>query len=376
MEKAVRDVLERAGVRIDGPNPWDIHVRDPRWYGRVWRERSLGLGESYMDGWWECERIDELVRRLLCAGVQTTPLLRAAAVLAYGYGRLRNLQSKARAHIIADRHYNIGNDLFFSFLDPEYKQYSCAYFDGTDRLEEAQVSKLALIRGKLELGKDDHLLDIGSGWGGLAKYAAERVGCRVTGVNISQEQLGYAETFCAGLPVTFVYQDYRAIDGRFDKIVSVGMFEHVGHRNYRAFMRTAHRCLTDDGIFLLHTIGANRSGTGGTDPWISKYIFPNSMLPSAAQIARAAECLFVIEDWHNLGPHYDKTLMAWHANFQQAWPRLAGKYDARFKRMWEYYLLVCAGAFRARNIQLWQVVMTKQGSGRRQPHCRGTVQAA
>lgn len=270
--------------------------------------------------------------------------------------------------MIAERHYDLGNQLFFSFLDP-YNQYSCGFFEGTDDLSQAQKNKLALISAKLHLTANDHVLDIGCGWGGLARYVAERYGCAVTAVNISQEQLQYARKFCEGLPVSFQDCDYRMIDGRYDKIVSVGMFEHVGKKNYRTFMRVVHRCLNDNGIFLLHTIGSNISRTG-SDPWIAKYIFPNSMLPSTAQIAQAVEGLFVIEDWHNLGPHYDKTLMAWNANFQMAWPRLKEKYDARFKRMWEYYLLSCAGAFRSRTIQVWQIVMTKDGAGTPQPCCR------
>jgi len=205
------------------------------------------------------------------------------------------------------------------------------------------------------------VLDIGCGWGGLAKYMAERSGCSVTGVNISREQLGYAREFCKGLPVTFLDCDYRVVKGSFDKIVSVGMFEHVGCKNYRTFMQVVRRCLKPDGIFLLHTIGSNVSQTG-CDPWINRYIFPNGMLPSIAQIARATEGLLAIEDWHNLGPHYDKTLMAWNANFQKAWPNLQSRYDERFRRMWTYYLLSCAGAFRARNIQVWQVVMTPVGT--------------
>jgi len=178
-------------------------------------------------------------------------------------------------------------------------------------------------------------------------------------VNISREQLCFARNACKDLPVRFLDCDYRAICGTFDKIVSVGMFEHVGRKNYRTFMKIVHRCLNDTGIFLLHTIGSNRSQVN-LDPWFNRYIFPNGMLPSTAQIAKAFEGLFVIEDWHNLGLHYDKTLMAWNDNFRKAWPRLQEKYDTRFKRMWEYYLLSCAGAFRARRIQVWQILMTKK----------------
>ena len=364
--KMVETLFSRAGVTVGGTNPWDITVTDERFFTRVLREKNLGLGEAYMDGWWDCRRPDEFICRVLKlrldmafkGGLKYFPLLLP--------GILFNLQSKARACIVAKRHYDLGNDLFLSFLDP-YNQYSCAYFDGTDDLDRAQQKKLDLICRKTALTRTDHVLDIGCGWGGFAKYAAETYGCTVTAVNISKEQVRYAAEFCRGLPVRFLECDYRDIRGRFDKIVSVGMFEHVGWKNYRTFMRVAHRCLDDNGIFLLHTIGGNDS-THYCDPWITKHIFPNGMLPSIAQISRSAEGLFAVEDWHNLGPHYDKTLMAWNRNFQAAWPRLQEKYDAKFRRMWEYYLLSCAGAFRARSNQVWQIVLTKYGT--EQPACR------
>jgi len=364
----IRDLLEHAGIRINGPNPWDIQVHDARWFGRVVREKNLGLGESYMDGWWECGQPDEMICRLLCSGLEDKVRVGLRYQLRLLPAVLFNLQSSSRARKIAEHHYDLGNDLFFSFLDP-YNQYSCGYFQDTDDLNRAQEKKLELTCKKLNLNASDHLLDIGCGWGGLAKYAAERFGCTVTGVNISTEQLEYAKKFCRGLPVHFQDCDYRAIEGHFDKIVSVGMFEHVGQKNYRAFMKKVRRCLKDEGIFLLHTIGGNTSRIG-CDPWITRYIFPNGMLPSTAQISRAVENLFVIEGWHNLGPHYDRTLMAWNRNFQKAWPRLEKKFNGRFKRMWEYYLLSCAGAFRARSIQVWQIVMTPYGVGASQPPCR------
>ncbi|MBE3068476.1 MAG: cyclopropane fatty acyl phospholipid synthase [Chloroflexi bacterium] len=368
----MQKLAESAGVILNGPNPWDIQVHDDRWYARVFRDKSLGLGESYMDGWWDCEQVDEMIFRVLCGRIDEELSVNMQDVMRLLPEVLFNLQSMARARMIAEHHYDLGNDLFHSFLDP-YNQYSCGYFEGTEALDQAQMNKLALISEKLDLIDIDRVLDIGCGWGGFARYAAERYGCTVTAVNISQEQLRYAREFCAGLPVTFLDSDYRAIDGRFDKIVSVGMFEHVGQKNYRTFMEVAHRCLEKDGIFLLHTIGSNQSQKGIGDPWIAKYIFPNSSLPSTAQIAKAAEGLFVIEDLHNLGAHYDKTLMAWNDNFQKAWPQLKGRYGERFKRMWEYYLLSSAGAFRARNIQIWQVVMTKANTGTPQPRCRFSI---
>jgi len=368
--QANREIIEQlfseTGVRVNGPDPWDIQVRDERFYTRVLKEGSLGLGEAYMEGWWDCLRIDEFICRLLKGNMEEKIKGNLRSLFYYLSARIFNLQSPSRAGIIARKHYDLGNDLFFSFLDPDH-QYSCAYFQGTDDLAEAQQKKLDLICRKIDLQRRDHLLDIGCGWGGLARYAADHYGCSVTAVNISEEQIRYARELCKNLPVKILREDYRQIQGSFDKIVSVGMFEHVGKKNYGTFMRVVHRCLKEEGIFLLHTIGRNASRVN-CDPWINRYIFPNGMLPSIAQIGRAAEGLFVIEDIHNLGAHYEKTLMSWNDRFQKAWDRLAGRYDKIFKRMWEYYLLAYAGAFRARHIQVWQIVMTKPGAG--QPVCR------
>ncbi|HDQ41932.1 MAG TPA: cyclopropane fatty acyl phospholipid synthase [Desulfonatronum sp.] len=370
-KKVMTEMLQSAGIVVNGTNPWDIRIHDDRWYARVWKEKSLGLGESYMDGWWDCERLDEMFCLLLRSGLEEKVRGDLRYMVHFLPGMLFNLQSKMRSRIVAKHHYDLGNDLFFSFLD-SCKQYSCGFFQATDDLDLAQKKKLKLIARKLHLAPGDHVLDIGCGWGGLARFAAEKHGCAVTAVNISQQQLQHARKDCQKLPVNFQDCDYRTIQGRYDKIVSIGMFEHVGRKNYRTFMRVVHDRLKDDGVFLLHTIGGNTSRFG-CDPWVTKYIFPNGMLPSITQIAKAVERLFVIEDLHNLGPHYDKTLMAWNANFQQAWPQLRAKYDERFRRMWEYYLLSCAGAFRARNIQVWQILMTKHGTGTPRPCCRREV---
>jgi len=365
-KQMIETMFSQAGVTLNGPNPWDMHVNDDRLYARVLREKNLGLGEAYMDGWWDCRQLDEFIYRVLMSRLD----IKIRGSFKYSMRLLPsilfNLQSKRRSHCIAKRHYDLDNELFMSFLD-SYNQYSCGYFNDTDDLHQAQQKKLELICKKTAIGSNDHVLDIGCGWGGFAKYAAEHYGCRVTAVNISQEQLRYARDFCKNLSVQFLDCDYRKICGTFDKIVSVGMFEHVGFKNYKTFMQTVHRCLKSGGVFLLQTIGGNQSETS-CDPWFTKYIFPNSVLPSMAQITRSIEGLFVVEYWNNLGPHYDKTLMAWNTNFQAAWPGLKNRYDEKFKRMWEYYLLPCAGAFRARYLQLWQIVFTKYGTA--QPECR------
>lgn len=360
------ELMDHAGIHVDGSEPWDIQVHDQRLFGRVLREKNLGLGEAYMDGWWDCDRLDEFIRRVLSAGLEDQIRGSLRLMLSLAPALLLNRQTRRRSKTVAERHYNLDNDLFRSFLDPRV-QYSCAYFHNGEALEQAQRDKLELVCHKLDLGPGDHLLDIGCGWGGLARYAAETRGCRVTAVNIAREQVVFAREYCKGLPVEILECDYRDIPGTYSRIVSVGMFEHVGFRNYRTFMRAARRALADDGIFLLHTIGSNTSAAS-CDPWIGTYIFPNGQLPSVAQIGKALEGIFVMEDWHNLGPHYTKTLRCWYANFERAWPGLARRFDERFHRMWRYYLLSCAGAFEARDIQLWQIVLTPPG--RAQPCCR------
>jgi cyclopropane-fatty-acyl-phospholipid synthase len=353
----IAESLESVGVEINGPNPWDIQVYDERVFCRIQQDNSLGLGESYMDGWWDCAQIDEMFCRLLRGGLKNKIGGNWQHLVSRFPGLVFNLHSRSRSHIAARPHYDLDNDLFFSFLDSRH-QYSCGYFQGTDDLDEAQEKKLDFICQKLNLSPRDRILDLGCGWGGLARYAARHRGSNVTAVNDSQAQLSYAREICKDLPVRFIDHDYRSIGGAYDKIVSVGMFEHVGSKNQRVLMDVAHRSLKRNGLFLLQSIGCDESRSH-SDPWMNKYIFPGGVLPSLRQISKAADGLFVIEDVQDLALHYDKTLMAWNDRFQKAWPQLEARYDARFKRMWEYYLLSCAGAFRARTVQLWQIVMTR-----------------
>lgn len=353
------DLAAEAGVRFNGDAPWDIQVRDARLYQRLLTQGSLGFGEAYMDGMWECAHMDELFHRLLAVDADErlggwARLRLLGEMLRH---RLFNLQSSKRAFQVGERHYDIGNDVFQAMLDPTMS-YSCAYWARAETLEQAQLDKLDLICRKLELKPGEQVLEIGCGWGGLARHMAERYGVEVTGVTISREQQKLAQERCAGLPVRIGLMDYRDIQGRFDKVVSVGMFEHVGPKNYAAYFNVARRVMKDDGLFLLHTIG-QRHTCHQTDPWIDKYIFPNGRLPSALQLTQALEGRFVIEDWHNFGPDYDRTLMAWWSNFDRAWPRLKDKYGERFYRMWKYYLMSCAGFFRAHQGQLWQLVLGK-----------------
>ncbi|ELM3657451.1 cyclopropane fatty acyl phospholipid synthase [Edwardsiella piscicida] len=357
--RIVSEMLSRAGIRVNGDRPYDIRVNHPLFFKRVLQQGSLGLGESYMDGWWQCDRLDIFFDKALRAGLQQQMPHHFRDTLRVVGARLANLQSRRRAWQVGREHYDLGNDLFSLMLDPAM-QYSCAYWKQADTLEQAQQDKLQLICEKLQLRPGMTLLDIGCGWGGLAAYAARRYGVRVHGVTISAEQQKLAAARCQGLEVQILLQDYRDLHARYDRIVSVGMFEHVGPKNYDAYFAVARRNLKDDGLFLLHTIGANHT-TPDVDPWINKYIFPNGCLPSLRHIADASEARFVMEDWHNLGADYDRTLMAWQQRFNAAWPQLKANYSARFFRMFNYYLAACAGAFRARDIQLWQVLFSPQG---------------
>ena len=363
-------LLGVADVRLQGTRPWDLRIHHRDTLARIFARGSLGLGESYMDGWWDCPRIDEFIARALRAGLDhevRTPGVAMAVLKA----RLLNLQSPRRAWQVGREHYDLGNGLFEAMLDP-WMAYSCGYWAQAHTLEQAQHDKLDLICRKLGLERGMTLLDIGCGWGSLMRFAARHYGVHCTGLTISVEQASWGSERARGLPVRFELADYRQFntDGaqRFDRIASVGMFEHVGPRNYSAYMAMARRSLHDDGLFLLHTIGKSQS-TRGIDPWIEKYIFPNGVLPSLAQLTEAAEPHFVVEDVHNFGADYDRTLMAWHARFEAAWPALKARHGERFRRMWRYYLLSCAGTFRARGNQLWQVVLSPQGvaGGYRRP---------
>ncbi|MGV7093516.1 cyclopropane fatty acyl phospholipid synthase [Siccibacter turicensis] len=355
--RIVNELLSRADVHINGSAPGDITVHNPHFFKRVLQEGSLGLGESYMDGWWDCDRLDLFFTRVLRAGLEKQLPHHFKDTLRILGARLFNLQSRKRAWMVGKEHYDLGNDLFSRMLDPAM-QYSCGYWKTADNLADAQQAKLKLICEKLELKPGMTLLDVGCGWGGLAEYAARHYGVSVHGVTISAEQQKMAQARCAGLDVTIRLQDYRDLNEQFDRVVSVGMFEHVGPKNYATYFEVVDRNLKPDGLFLLHTIGS-RTTDNNVDPWINKYIFPNGCLPSVRHIANAAEKHFVMEDWHNFGPDYDKTLMAWYARFQAAWPEIADNYSDRFYRMFTYYLNACAGAFRARDIQLWQVVFSR-----------------
>ncbi|MGH8093008.1 MAG: cyclopropane fatty acyl phospholipid synthase [Chthoniobacterales bacterium] len=358
--QAVDNLLRAADIRINGPRGWDIQVHDERFFPRVLAGGTLGFGESYMDGWWDCQALDEICCRAIRARLEEHFTYSLRNLFALATSLLINRQTRRRSRRVGETHYDLGNDFFQAMLDP-WMQYSCAVFLPGDDLAAAQRRKLELICQRLQLRPGLRLLDIGCGWGGLAKYAAEKHGCSVVGLTISREQQEFAAHWCRGLDVEIQLRDYREVRGRFNCAVSVGMVEHVGFKNYRVYLQAVADSLGKNGRFLCQGIG-NPVSSFQLDPWIRRYIFPSSVLPSLSGLTKAAEGLFLVEDARNLGPHYDPTLMAWEENFRHAWPRFAERFDERFRRMWRFYLLSCAGAFRARSLQVYSILFCREGS--------------
>jgi cyclopropane-fatty-acyl-phospholipid synthase len=365
------ELLEPTGITINGSKEYDIKVHNPNVFKKILSKGSLGFGESYMDGEWDCDSLDELFARILSNDVRTKlkklkPSHLLTAILSRGMSVVTNPQSVSKSRQVGEQHYDLGS-VYKSMLDKRMV-YSCGYWKSDEfDLNKAQESKLELTCEKVRLKPGMKVLDIGCGWGSFLKYAAEKYGIEGVGVSISKNQVEFGNQSCHGLPIKIKLQDYRYLNGEeeFDAIVSLGMFEHVGPKNYKTFMKVVDRNLKHGGLFLLHTIGSNNTKSLGMDPWINKYIFPGGKLPSQAQIASSAEGIFVNEDWHSLtdesGSYYDKTLMAWHNNFKNSWSELQEQYGERFKRMWDYYLLSCAGSFRSRNTQTWQAVFSRKG---------------
>lgn len=353
--RLIADLLASADIQLNGNRPWDMQLHDDYFLTQVLSRGNLALGEAYMAGDWECEALDVFFCRILTHQLHThvKPTRLLWHVLT---SHLLNLQTPRRAWQVGFRHYDLGNQLYQAMLD-ERMVYTCGYWRHAQSLTDAQRDKLELVCQKLKLQPGMRVLDIGCGWGSFMKYAAEHYGVSCVGITVSQQQVELGQHMCAGLPIEFRLQDYRTLDESFDAVVSLGMFEHVGQRNYRRFMQVVAKCLKPRGLFLLHTIGRNRDSRG-TDPWINRYIFPNGELPCLAHIDTASRDLLRAEDIENLSADYDPTLMAWYRNFDQSWPSLSHDYDETFYRMWRYYLLSCAGAFRARDLQVWQWVFS------------------
>lgn len=365
MKHPIEALLNEVGIVINGNNPWDIKVNDRRFFNKVLYQQSIGAGESYMQGWWDCDQLDQLFFRILNNQQGDKFYSRWKFALMRLKNSFINQQTPQKSEKVAKIHYDLSNKLFELMLGKSMA-YTCGYWKDARTLDEAQFAKYELVCKKLYLQPKDKVLEIGCGWGGLAKYMAEKYGCEVVALDIGNRPSSYAKQHCKDLPVTVYQCDYRDTNIynpkqiNFDKIVSVGVLEHVGYKNYATLMNLCHSFIKKNGIFLLHSIGRDTS-TNFCDPWVNKYIFPNGMLPSLRQLGTAFENKFVVEDLHNFGANYDNTLMAWYKNLSENWSQLKPDHDEIFHRMMNYYLLSCAGAFRARNMQLWQFVLTPEG---------------
>ena len=361
VDKYVIKKLNEADIEINGPRDWDITVHDNSCLRRIVTHGSMALGETYVEKLWDAPRVDQVIDKIHLAShgdIQNT----IPALASKFYGKFVNQQTRSRSKTVGEQHYDIGNDFYEKMLDKRML-YTCAYWKDADNLGQAQENKLQLIGQKLQLEPGMRLLDLGCGWGGAAGYFAETFGVEVLGVTISKEQAIWGQQKNQHLPVEIRHCDYRDVQSetkKFDRVVSIGLMEHVGPKNYQSLIQIVKQSLTPNGLALLHTIG-RKTEDKVTDPWFTTYIFPNGYLPSLAQFARAVNDTMVIEDIHNIGNHYDRTLLAWYDNFVAHWGQFKDQYPDNFFRMWEYYLLASAGSFRARHQQLWQVVLSPDG---------------
>jgi len=381
LKDIAKEILNIAGIEINGKNPWDIKIHDDRFYKKVLSQGSIGLGESYMDGWWDCDELDQFFYRLLGSKIdekikkELSFGTKSKIALKFLSAKLLNNQSISKSKKVAEMHYNLGNDFYQNMLDHEFMQYTCGYWKDAKNLQQAQIDKLKLICEKIHLPKKtdknkDKVLELGSGFGGFALFAAKNYNCNVLSYNISKEQVIYAREKSKNLPIEINEEDYRNAMSpenkeKFDKVVSIGMMEHVGPKNYKKFMELMNYCVKEKGLVLIHTISGIRAhDPSHDDPWTKKYIFPGGHLPAVSEITKAAEGYFKIEDIQNFGHYYDLTLMSWYKNFDKNWPKFKDQYGEKFYRMWKYYLLSCAGGFRAGNICLFQVVLSKGNYGK------------
>ncbi|KPA74708.1 cyclopropane-fatty-acyl-phospholipid syntahse [Leptomonas pyrrhocoris] len=376
-------IMDRCGITIGGDRPFDLVVHNPLFYRRVINKGSVGLGESFMDGWWDTRdfyALDDFFKRILEGGLEYYFPNNAKDMANVLKAKMFNPQTKSKSKKVGMQHYDIGNEFFSNMLGPSM-QYSCAYWERhigdaagnsvepVATLDEAQQVKLHMLGEKLKLKPGMEVLDVGCGWGALASYLSQTYNVRVTGITISEEQRRSAAARNKDDPrVTILKQDYRdtKFSRKFDRIVSVGMFEHVGPKNYSTFFKHMRRLLNDadrDAVFLLHTVGSNIT-KDSADQWYLKYIFPGGCLPSISRIGKTIENQFVMEDLHNFGYFYGLTLLAWRENFLAHWnnsPESGKTHADVFFRMFYYYLSSSAGAFAARDLQLWQIVLSPHG---------------
>lgn len=352
----VQSALAIADIQVNGTRPWDLIVRDPRFYERLLRTRSIGLGDSYMDSWWECADLEGCLWRILQSQVKNRRLAWWKSTIDRAASFFVNAQNRRGAKKVAEEHYDLGNELYQRMLDRRMV-YSDGRWNAAKTLDQAQEKKLRAVCEAIALQPGMRLLDIGCGWGGLAKFAAEEYGASVVGVTISERQVELARDRCAGLPVSILLLDYRDIRGKFDRIVSLGMIEHVGKRNYRRYFEVARRAVRSNGLFYLSTVGSC-GPVHCDDPWMLKHIFPNSHIPSWKEIENGMRGIFFAKNRENWSEDYRQTVLAWLGNFQRSWQEIRAQYDERFGRMWKYYLCAAAAGLRAGTSECWEVVLS------------------
>lgn len=366
MEKRVTQVFNNAGILLDDDDsPYNIQLVKPDKFFRAVALRGHdGFADAYMKGYWECTALDQCVFKLLSSGAIDSLRFHPSNLRLCVSDLFRNKQKPGRAQRNVSHHYNRG--AVFEVMLDRTRSYSCGHWALARNLEDAQIAKLDLVCLKLGLKPGMSFCDIGCGWGALLRHAAKKYGCASAGITLSTDQRDYigSPDFDSpeDVPLTARLDDYRNLHGQYDRIASVGMFEHVGRKNARNFMRCVDRYLKPGGLFLLHTIASRHSSPSLNHPelpWIEKNIFPGGSLLSMGQITTAAQGIFKVLDQENFGPYYDLTLMEWAKNFKEGWESIKSLYSEEFYRMWLYYLYSCAAGFRSGRLELFQIVLAK-----------------
>jgi cyclopropane-fatty-acyl-phospholipid synthase len=356
-------LLAAADIHLNGSRPWDIQINNPLTLGRIMRDGSLGMGESYMDGWWDCQAIDQMMTRAVRARLHEHLGTPRAHVQSW-FGQWAKRLPSSNARIVGRAQYDLNNQLFCAMLDSSMSHSSAYWEEGATTLEQAQEAKMEMVCRKLQLKPGMRLLDIGCGWGSFMRYAAKHYGVTALGLTTSKEQMALGQSMNQDLPVQFEHTDIQHFNtnsrSQFDCVVSLGMLNTPVLAANNALFSTARRSLKKDGLFLLETMGNNQRGQL-LEPWLQKHLLCQIPLPSLGDVTDVAQLDFVVEDVHNLGADHDRTLLHWHQRFERAWPQLRLAYDERFYRMWRYHLMGSAGSFRARSTQIWQMVMSPKG---------------
>ncbi len=351
-ERRAQELFALAGIKINGDQPCDIQVRNNAAFVRLFGYGSLGWGEAYVDGYWDCEQLDDFVCRCLIANL--TGHFRPSDFLLFLRARLLN---RSFPTLAVPKHYESGIELFEKMLDQRLI-YSSGYWKNATTLNEAQEHKLDLVAEKLGLKAGMKVLDIGCGWGGAIRYFAERYKVSGLAVTTSKNQYDVACQTCKDLPIEIRLHDYREVSEQFDCSYSIEMLGHLKPKHYKHYFQFVNRTLREGGSHLVQVAGSSMRAVR-SDPWVQRYIFPGGYVPAPSQLIAAAQASLNLEDWQILTKDHDQTFMAWHENLSAAWKDFEEEVDERTVRMWRYYLLSFAGVFRSNASQLWQIVFSK-----------------